>query len=94
MCASNVCLGRTALDVDLSTSITAADPIAPAQLADAPTGLATASTMAERQPVALADGPAPPPGNTNTGGGGGGGGGGNQTDEDALQARLDALRRG
>jgi charged multivesicular body protein 2A len=50
--------------------------------------------MAERQPVALADGPAPPPGNTNTGGGGGGGGGGNQTDEDALQARLDALRRG
>ena len=49
--------------------------------------------MAERQPVALADGPAPPPGNTNTGGGGGGGGG-NQTDEDALQARLDALRRG
>ena len=51
--------------------------------------------MAERQPVALADGPAPPPGNTNAGGGGGGGGGGgNQTDEDALQARLDALRRG
>ena len=49
--------------------------------------------MAERQPVALADGPAPPPGNTNAGGGGGGGGG-NQTDEDALQARLDALRRG
>ncbi|KAF8479041.1 vacuolar sorting protein DID4 [Russula ochroleuca] len=63
------------------------------QLADAPTGLATASTMAERQPVALADGPAPPPGNTNTGGAGGGGGG-NVTDEDALQARLDALRRG
>jgi charged multivesicular body protein 2A len=49
--------------------------------------------MAERQPVALADGPAPPPGNTNTGGAGGGGGG-NVTDEDALQARLDALRRG
>jgi len=66
------------------------------QLADAPTGLASASTMAERQPVALADGPAPPPGNTNTGGvgGSGGGGGGNLTDEDALQARLDALRRG
>jgi charged multivesicular body protein 2A len=63
--------------------------------------MATTSSLTERQPVALADGPAPPPGNTNTGvtggtggGGGGGGGGGNQTDEDALQARLDALRRG
>ncbi|KAN0105225.1 Snf7 domain containing protein [Russula decolorans] len=65
------------------------------QLADAPTGMATTSSLTERQPVALADGPAPSPGNTNTGGtGGGGGGGGNQTDEDALQARLDALRRG
>ncbi|KAI0303458.1 SNF7 family protein [Multifurca ochricompacta] len=61
------------------------------QLADAPTGLATASAVTERQPVAVADGPAPPPGNT---GSGGGGGGGNMTDEDALQARLDALRRG
>jgi charged multivesicular body protein 2A len=51
--------------------------------------------MAERQPVALADGAAPPPVNTNTGvAGGGSGGGGNVTDEDALQARLDALRRG
>ena len=51
--------------------------------------------MAERQPVALADGAAPPPVNTNTGvTGGGGGGDGNVTDEDALQARLDALRRG
>ena len=48
--------------------------------------------MAERQPVALADGAAPPPVNTNTGVTGGGGG--NVTDEDALQARLDALRRG
>lgn len=47
--------------------------------------------MTERQPVALADGPAPLPGNTGTGGVGGGG---NHTDEDALQARLDALRRG
>ncbi|KAI0003321.1 SNF7 family protein [Russula compacta] len=64
------------------------------QLADAPTGLATSSTIAERQPVALADGPAPPPGNGSSGSGGGGGGGGNVTDEDALQARLDALRRG
>ena len=52
--------------------------------------------MAERQPVALADGAPPPPANTNTGGtgAGAGGGGGNLTDEDALQARLDALRRG
>ena len=51
--------------------------------------------MAERQPVALADGAPPPPVNTNLPGvGGGGGGGGNVTDEDALQARLDALRRG
>jgi charged multivesicular body protein 2A len=56
--------------------------------------MATTSTLTERQPVALADGPAPSPGNTNTGGTGGGGGGGNLTDEDALQARLDALRRG
>ncbi|KAH9056635.1 vacuolar sorting protein DID4 [Lactarius vividus] len=63
------------------------------QLADAPTGLATASAATERQPVAVADGPAPSPGN-NVGSSGGGGGGGNMTDEDALQARLDALRRG
>jgi len=61
------------------------------QLVDAPTGLATTSTISERQPVALADGPAPPVGNTSSGSVGGGG---NQTDEDALQARLDALRRG
>jgi len=62
------------------------------QLADAPTGLATTSAAIERQPVAVADGltPAPPPGNT----GPSSGGGGNMTDEDALQARLDALRRG
>ncbi|KAH9174243.1 vacuolar sorting protein DID4 [Lactarius sanguifluus] len=62
------------------------------QLAEAPTGLATASAAAERQPVAVADGPAPSPGNNV--GSSGGGGGGNMTDEDALQARLDALRRG
>ncbi|KAI0290487.1 SNF7 family protein [Russula brevipes] len=61
------------------------------QLADAPTSLATTSTVTERQPVAVADGPAPLSGNTNSGGAGGGG---NLTDEDALQARLDALRRG
>ena len=55
-------------------------------------GLATTSTLTERQPVPLAEGPAPLPGN-NTGFGGVSGGGGS-TDEDALQARLDALRRG
>ncbi|KAF8270410.1 Snf7-domain-containing protein [Lactarius quietus] len=62
------------------------------QLADAPTGLATTSAVTERQPVAVADGhsPVPPPGNTAPSSGGGG----NLTDEDALQARLDALRRG
>ncbi|KAH9977267.1 Snf7-domain-containing protein [Lactifluus volemus] len=37
------------------------------------------------------DGPAPPPGNTSSGSGASGGG---MADEDALQARLDALRRG
>ena len=91
-----VSLARVALDVGLCTTTTVADSIVPTQLADAPTGMATTSSLTERQPVALADGPAPSPGNTNTGGtgGGGGGGGGNQTDEDALQARLDALRRG
>ncbi|KAH8983680.1 vacuolar sorting protein DID4 [Lactarius hatsudake] len=62
------------------------------QLADAPTGLTTASAATERQPVAVADGPAPSPGNNV--GSSGSGGGGNMTDEDALQARLDALRRG
>ena len=84
-----------ALGAGLST-VTTADPILPTQLADAPTGLASTSTMAERQPVALADGAPPPPANTNTGGTGAGasGSGGNLTDEDALQARLDALRRG
>ncbi|KAI9510393.1 vacuolar sorting protein DID4 [Russula earlei] len=61
------------------------------QLVDAPTGLATTSTISERQPVALADGPAPLAGTTSSGGASGGG---NLTDEDALQARLDALRRG
>jgi charged multivesicular body protein 2A len=70
------------------------------QLTDAPTGLAAASDkLANRQPVALGDGgPAAPPrsGDDKNAGGdsGGGGGGGSLSDEDALQARLDALRRG
>lgn len=63
------------------------------QLTDAPTGLASASAQAVRQPVALGETAGP----SNTGGdgsSGGGGGGGALSDEDALQARLDALRRG
>ncbi|EPQ58500.1 Snf7-domain-containing protein [Gloeophyllum trabeum ATCC 11539] len=62
------------------------------QLTDAPTSLATQSSIAERQPVALGDG-----GGSNTAAGGaktGGDAGGGLSDEDALQARLDALRRG
>lgn len=67
------------------------------QLTDAPTGIATASkSLADRQPVALGE-----HGGSSAGGGGkggddnsGGGGGAALTDEDALQARLDALRRG
>ncbi|KAK7693069.1 hypothetical protein QCA50_002634 [Cerrena zonata] len=52
------------------------------QLHDAPTGLAVSSSLTEpRQAVALGDG-------------GGPSGGAAQSDEDALQARLDALRRG
>ena len=57
------------------------------QLQEAPTGLAITSSLTEpRQAVALGEG----------GGSGGasGGGGGGMSDEDALQARLDALRRG
>ncbi|KAJ6546419.1 vacuolar sorting protein DID4 [Mycena vulgaris] len=69
------------------------------QLTDAPTGLGTTSAqLANRQPVALGEtaGPAPPRGgdDKNTGSGGDGGGSGGLSDEDALQARLDALRRG
>ena len=62
------------------------------QLQEAPTGLAITSSLTEpRQAVALGEG-----GGTSSGGGSGGasGGGGGMSDEDALQARLDALRRG
>jgi len=64
------------------------------QLMDAPNGLATTSRLAERQPVALGEtsGPSPPPGGADKGSGGGVDPG--VSDEDALQARLDALRRG
>ncbi|KAJ7057902.1 vacuolar sorting protein DID4 [Mycena amicta] len=63
------------------------------QLKDAPTGIASASVqLANRQPVALGEiaGLAP------TGGGGSGDAGddGGMDEEDALQARLDTLRRG
>ncbi|KAF7322766.1 Snf7-domain-containing protein [Mycena chlorophos] len=58
------------------------------QLTDAPTGLATSTQLASRQPVALGEtaGPAPPRGGADPPPA--------DTDEDALQARLDALRRG
>ena len=60
---------------------------------DTPSGLVTVSTpAASRQAVALGEtaGPSHP---SDTGSGGGDTGGGTP-DEDALQARLDALRRG
>ncbi|KAH9937131.1 uncharacterized protein B0H18DRAFT_969244, partial [Fomitopsis serialis] len=65
------------------------------QLSDAPSGLAVSSSLTEpKQPVALGDAG----GSSHHGPGGdsgaGGGGGGGMSDEDALQARLDALRRG
>ena len=63
------------------------------QLQEAPTGLAITSSLTEpRQAVALGEGR----GASSGGGSGGpsGGGGGGMSDEDALQARLDALRRG
>ena len=65
------------------------------QLTDAPTGLASATPLASRQPVALGEGAPVHRGNDDkpSDGGVGAGGGGN-SDEDALQARLDALRRG
>jgi len=62
------------------------------KLMDTPTGLATVSTpVASRQPVALGEtsGPSHPKDS-----GSGGGDTGGAPDEDALQARLDALRRG
>ena len=61
------------------------------QLTDAPSGLAISSPLTEpRQAVALGG----PSGGTTTGGGTASGGGDDMSDEDALQARLDALRRG
>ncbi|KAF9066824.1 Snf7-domain-containing protein [Rhodocollybia butyracea] len=62
------------------------------QLTDAPTGLTSAAAQAVRQPVAL--GEIAGPSNTSGDDGSGGSGGAALSDEDALQARLDALRRG
>ena len=64
------------------------------QLQEAPTGLAITSSLTEpRQAVALGEGGGASSGG-GSGGASGGGGGGGMSDEDALQARLDALRRG
>lgn len=66
------------------------------QLTDAPTGLATATSVASRQPVALGEavGGASAGSGAAAGGQGNNVGGGGMSDEDSLQARLDALRRG
>ncbi|KIM48960.1 hypothetical protein M413DRAFT_438136 [Hebeloma cylindrosporum] len=70
------------------------------QLTDAPTGITSASSpLANKQPVALGESaPASSSvrhnGDAPTGDTFGGGVGGGGADEDALQARLDALRRG
>jgi len=65
------------------------------QLTDAPSGLAVSSPVTTRQAVAIGEMAGPPAGgNDPRSGGDDGTGGGGGTDEDALQARLDALRRG
>lgn len=63
------------------------------QLTDAPTGLASASAQVIRQPVALGETAGAFHGGVDDRTGDNSGGGG-ASDEDALQARLDALRRG
>lgn len=65
------------------------------QLTDAPTGIATTSSpLANRQPVALGDSnPSAHPNSADTTSSGDTVGAGGMSDEDALQARLDALRR-
>ncbi|KIK69387.1 hypothetical protein GYMLUDRAFT_646556 [Collybiopsis luxurians FD-317 M1] len=64
------------------------------QLTDAPTGLVSASAQSVRQPVALGETAGALNSSGDDGGSGSGGGGAVLSDEDALQARLDALRRG
>ncbi|EDR14409.1 vacuolar sorting protein DID4 [Laccaria bicolor S238N-H82] len=65
------------------------------QLTDAPTGIATTSSpLANRQPIALGDSnPSAHPHSADTTSSGDTLGAGGMSDEDALQARLDALRR-
>lgn len=74
-------------------SMAAVDLSFVAQLTDAPSGIASnVAPIADRRPVALgdgghsSDGPGGPSGGNNNSGGG-------MSDEDALQARLDALRK-
>jgi len=70
------------------------------QLAEAPSGTLTSPLTNARQPVAIGESDGPPPLNKGLGEdkgpghGASGGGGAAASDEDALQARLDALRRG
>ncbi|KIK63883.1 hypothetical protein GYMLUDRAFT_196872 [Collybiopsis luxurians FD-317 M1] len=64
------------------------------QLTDAPTGLVSASAQSVRQPVALGETAGALNSSGDNSGSGSGGGGAVLSDEDALQARLDALRRG
>jgi len=65
------------------------------QLTDAPSGLAVSSPVTTRQAVAVGETVGPSlSGNDPKSSGDDAAGGGGATDEDALQARLDALRRG
>ncbi|KAF5386890.1 hypothetical protein D9615_001766 [Tricholomella constricta] len=65
------------------------------QLTDAPTGIAAISSpLTNRQPVALGESLGQPSRLGDEQGPGDAPGGGTMSDEDALQARLDALRRG
>ncbi|KAH9923987.1 vacuolar sorting protein DID4 [Epithele typhae] len=61
------------------------------QLSEAPNGLAVASPLLEPRQAVAVGAPASGPAASN---GGGTAGGDDMSDEDALQARLDALRRG
>lgn len=61
------------------------------QLTDTPTGITVASTLSTKQPVAL--GETTSPSQPRGGDDGGGNAPSNISDDDAFQARLDALRR-
>lgn len=68
------------------------------QLVEAPSGTLAVPVANTRQAVAIGEADGPPLSGSRGGlddkGGGSSGGGGGLSDEDALQARLDALRRG